>query len=285
VLFGYDPVLVVLALFGLVALLRRPGLRAVGVFAIVAAGFWLTNPGDHVRYLLPSYVALVVAGGVAIERLVTLRLGTAVAAVVLALPLVQALRFGAVMSRTDTRAVAEVRLADLPAGSRVAIDHYGPQVDLSQAALERLLELRGELRTRERMRLQQLQEGAAADVAPGLDAVFVEDLFEVDRESGLYTVRDRARTIGDTPAEVLDRLGVTHLLLVNRRPSEAIEQPLVEVAAERPTLWTISPAASGGMPPEAFLPTEMDFPLTALWEVARPGPWMRLVELAPPGGD
>ena len=32
------------------------------------------------------------------------------------------------------------------------------------------------------------------------------------------------------------------------------------------------------MPSEAFLPTEMDFPFTALWEVERPGPYLRLYD-------
>jgi hypothetical protein len=34
-------------------------------------------------------------------------------------------------------------------------------------------------------------------------------------------------------------------------------------------------------PSEAFLPTEMRFPLTALWEVDRPGPELRLLGLEP----
>ena len=45
-------------------------------------------------------------------------------------------------------------------------------------------------------------------------------------------------------------------------------------------VWTIDPSrSSNGESPEAFLPTEMDFPLSALWRVDRPGPWISLYQL------
>ena len=46
------------------------------------------------------------------------------------------------------------------------------------------------------------------------------------------------------------------------------------------TEWTVDPRAAADRPAsEAFLPTEMDFPLTGLWTVSRPGPVLELVEL------
>jgi hypothetical protein len=236
-----------------------------------------------VRYLLPTYLPLALAGGLVVERMLRSRAGTALAALLLVVPLAQSLRLGTVLARTDTRGLAETRLAALPAGARVAIDHYGPQVDLSLEALERMGELRGELRTRERMRYELLAAGVLPEAERGIDAVPVEELFEVD-EAGDYVVRERVRSLGETPAQVLAALGVTHLLLVERRPGGTRPRPLEGLAEGRGSVWTLSPARGDRVPSEAFLPTEMDFPLTALWEVDRPGPWMRLVQLAEPAG-
>jgi len=41
----------------------------------------------------------------------------------------------------------------------------------------------------------------------------------------------------------------------------------------------IDPSSGTTRTSEAFLPTEMDFPLTALWTVDRPGPWMAIYPL------
>jgi len=283
VLAGYDPVLVLLGLLGVVHLARRRGVRGATVFLLATAAFFLTNPSDHVRYLLPVCLLLCLAGGAAAERMVATRTGATALTLLLLLPLVQALRLDFVLVHTDSRALAETRLAELQPGARVAIDHYGPAVDLSQAALVRIGELRGELRTRERVRLGLLESGALADEG-GLDAIPVEELFELGPRGEGYRVRERVRALGSTPREVLAALGVTHLLLVDRRPGSETGRPLQTLASAGPSLWTLSPAPGGRVPSEAFLPTEMDFPLRALWEVERPGPWMRLVELAPVGG-
>jgi len=53
-------------------------------------------------------------------------------------------------------------------------------------------------------------------------------------------------------------------------------QGLVEGGRE---VFIVSPAGGRERPREAFLPTEMDFPLTALWRVERPGPFMASYEL------
>jgi hypothetical protein len=41
----------------------------------------------------------------------------------------------------------------------------------------------------------------------------------------------------------------------------------------------VDPARAGVEPREMRLPTEMEFPLVALWQVWRPGPRLRLVEM------
>lgn len=52
--------------------------------------------------------------------------------------------------------------------------------------------------------------------------------------------------------------------------------------AGREPLSVVDPSAEAGDPcEEAFLPTEMDFPLTGLWQVTRPGPRLELHELGP----
>lgn len=278
-LFGYDPALVLLGLGGLVLGCARRGLRAVSAFSLAAGAFFLTNPSDHVRYLLPLCILLALLGGVASERLLAGRAGRLALGFLLLVPLVQALRFDWLLTRSDTRALAERQLGTLPPGALLAIDHYGPTVDLSRAALERNERLRGSLYTRESIRLQLLEAGVYGPERAGLDAVRVEELFEVDPGSGEYVVRAGARDLGATPADVLAELGVTHLLLVDRRPGDDEPSELGPLAAGRASPWSLSPRSDGTPPREAFLPTEMDFPLTALWSVSRPGPWMRLVEL------
>jgi hypothetical protein len=273
-LFGYDPALLALGLAGIVFALRTRALRAPLLALALIAGFFLTNPSDHVRYLLPVCLLLTLPAGQLGERLLAHRLGTALLVPLLALPLVQSLRLGWVLRQEDTRARAERTLAELPEGSVVAIDHYGPRADLSLAGFERLFEIR-DLYAREHYRAEQLQTGA--DVAPGVDAIQVEDLFELD-PSGAYVVRERVTKHGATPLEVLQSLGVTHLMLAKRRPHEP-DPWLQDVADSGRVVETIRPSDTTAAPVEAFLPTEMRFPLTGLWSVRRPGPWVRLVAL------
>ena len=273
---GYDPALLLLGLAGLPWMLAARVTRAAGLFLVAIAAFFLTNPSDHVRYLLPVAMLLALPAGMAAERLLAQRWGALALAPLLALPLVQALRMGWVLRQTDTRALAEQELARLPAGALVAIDHYGPLPDLSQAALERLAELRGgELRTREAFRLEALRQGWLPPSMAGIDAIQVEDLFELDPELR-YGVRPALRARGDQPAQLLAHLGVTHFLLADRRPAGKLRPPLEAWAREGELLFALNPAGTGPPPPEAFLPTEMDFPLTALWQVERPGPWLEL---------
>ena len=275
-LFGYDPVLVALALVGVLLALRERRWRAPLLALLLVGGFFITNPSDHVRYLLPATPFLALAGGLACERcgrgsLTRIGLGA-----LLMVPLVQALRLGWLLRQEDSRAQAERALEELPAGAWVAIDHYGPTPDPSLAALQKLFELRP-LYTRELARADRLQTGALPG-NDGLDVLRVEELLEVHPRTGVYGVRERLRSLGSTPAELFARLGLTHLVLVDRRPTR--DAPwLVELADAGRPLATFNPAPGSEPPREAFLPTEMDFPLTALWEVERPGPWMRLVEL------
>ena len=136
-LFGYDPVLLGLGALGLCLSWRSVCLRGPLVFTLVYAVFFLFNPSDHVRYLLPLTVLLALPAGVVCELVLERRLGRVAIALLFVLPLVQSTRLVWLLRQEDTRAEAERKLEEfaLPANrdSYVAIDHYGPQVDLSRA--------------------------------------------------------------------------------------------------------------------------------------------------------
>jgi hypothetical protein len=277
-LFGYDPVLVVLGLAGVAAAMAWRALRPMLVALAIVAGAALVNPSDHVRYLLPACMLLTLPAGALVERLWPKPAVRTVVLATFALPLVQALRFDVLLARADTRAMAEHVLADLPRGSVVAIDHYGPQVDLARAAIERVGKLRP-LYQREALRLQYFEAGLTPPNGAGVDAIGCEDLFGIDAATLTYGINanPNVRELGATPRDVLRALGVTHFLLVERRPGRE-ERPLAALVAGSTPLAEIDPAA-GAPNGEAFLPTEMDFPLTALWRVERTGPRMRLFAL------
>ena len=280
-LFGYDPVVVVLGLLGIGLAWSDRRWRPIAVFTAAWAAIFLTNRSDHVRYLLPITVFLAWPAGLAAEVLWRARTGRVVLAVLLAVPLVQALRFDWVLSRPDTRAEAEERLASLPPGARVAIDRYGPDVELDRAAVYTLVTLRttrGEaLRSREEFRKRQLDSGTA--LVPGVNAVRVEELFEVNERERTVEVNPKLRALGSDVASVFHALGVTHRLRVDKRPLDAAGDALLGFAPAGRHVWTIDPAGASGPSSEAFLPTEMDFPLLGLWSVERPGPYLELVDV------
>lgn len=295
-LVGYDPAVVALGALGLFGALALRGTRPVALFTLAWLAFFLTNQNDHVRYLLPAAVLLAWPAGVAAELLLARRWGALVLAPLLLLPLVQAGRLAVLLRRADTRAVAEALLADLPPGARVAIDRYGPQPPLALASLERAAEWR-ELGGRERRRVERLLAGVPDEPA-GLDAVLLQDVLAFDDRHRAYALAPGPARDGELAAaagdagDALRALGVTHVLLVDRRPGDGVPPLLVDDAPAldgrakpapaqllEPT-WIVDPSEGRGTR-EALLPTDMDFPLTALWSVARPGPRMVLAPLAP----
>jgi hypothetical protein len=274
--FGYDPVLLVLGLAGIGFALQRRDLRAMSVATLAIAAFFLFNPNDHVRYMLPASMLLALPAGLLAERLWSSPAARVALPLACALPLVQAVRFDVVMNRTDTRGWFE-RL--LPKDSTIAIDHYGPLPEKSQAALERIEKLRP-LYGREAHRKMVFEYNLTPPGGPGLDVIGVEELFGVDPTTLRYGVRDdpKVRALGSTPREVLEKLGVDYFLLVERDPGAEV-RPLAELVAGRKPELVIGPTRPGCDDGEAFLPTEMDFPLTALWRVVLPGPKLSLYSL------
>jgi len=282
-LLGYDPVLLLLGVAGLALLWRERATRVAVLGCALLAVLALANPSDHARYLLPAAMLLALGAGALFERLWPARAWRPVLVAALVLPLVQALRFDWLLRQVDTRAQAEIALATLPVGAVVAIDNYGPQVDLDERALERLAKLRT-LYAREELRRAYFEAKVEPPTGPGIDAIQCEDLFGIDPQSREYSVNANTavRALGSTPREVLRSLEVTHLLLAERRPGRE-PRPLAKLVSGREPLSVVDPSADAShLCGEAFLPTEMDFPLTALWQVSRPGPRLALYALEAP---
>jgi hypothetical protein len=281
VFLGYEPVLLALGLAGLWPAVRRQATRGPTLWLLAWSGWFLFYWADHARYLVPSVLGLALPAAIAAEWLLRRRAGRIALVLALGFTLIQATRLGVLLGRPDTRAEAEVRLAELAPGNRVAIDRYGPEVDLSAPALALLGELRERrgmaLGRREQTRAELLAAGRSDLVAPGIDAVSLGDLFEFDERAERFAPWPGIGAAGESTDELLRRLGITHLLLVERRPGEngSLAASLVQ---GREPIWTIDPSAGSGTS-EAFLPTEMDFPLTGLWTVERPGPRLELYEL------
>ena len=279
---GYDPLIVALGLLGFASAWKRRELRAPLVFLVAWGAFFLTNSSDHVRYLLPVVVLLALPAGLAAEAWITTRASTAAVGLLLCFPLVQVLRFDTLMARQDTRAECESRLHAMPAGSVVAIDRYGPEVELDRESMYRLETLRNSknepLRAREQHR-KELFERGKLDPHDGADVVRVEELFEMNDRSGELWTRKGLEPLGSQPTGVLRRLHATHFLRVVRRAKAGAPGLLDPLVAGKAPLWVIDPASGPAGTEEAFLPTEMDFPLSALWSVARPGPRLELYSL------
>lgn len=310
---GYDPVLLVAGLGGMLLALRRRPLVPAMVFVLGWGAFFMTNQNEHIRYLLPMAVLMSLPAGLLLERLVQRPAGAIATGLLLLLPLVQAARFDWLLRQDDTRILAAAQLADLPAESRVAIDVYGPVVPQTLPALELTASLRAAtgsaLYGREEHRRMMLEAGLPQ--APGVDAVRLEDVFEYDlRHGGTWIREGLAAEHGATTQDVLASLGVTHLLLVDRTPGDGTPPPLVDPAPSRPlegsppgspavpklaplelpsdVVWQVHPSrirttdSVDGEAVDAHLPTAMPFPLRDLWTVRRPGPKLQLFALPPP---
>ncbi|MEM1450937.1 MAG: glycosyltransferase family 39 protein [Planctomycetota bacterium] len=307
---GYDPVLLVLGLAGLWAALRRRALLPPMLFVLVWGAFFMTNQNEHMRYLLPMAMLLAIPAGLAAERFARHPVSAALVALLLAVPMAQALRLGYVLRQDDTRAIGEELLADLAEGARVAIDVYGPVVPRTREALLVTDELRrlagSSLYGREQHRLAMLE--AELPQAPGVDAIRIEDVFEYDRRhEGTWIREPLVEWLGASSSEALETLGVTHLLLVDRTPDDGQAPPLLDpdpplpyvdgdqfsdpvqklapLALPENNVWTVHPAWSeptssvDGTAPDAHLPTALRFPLRDLWRVRRPGPKLQLYAL------
>ena len=304
-LVGYDPAIVILALLGLAAALMRRATRAVTVFVLAWLAFFMTNQNDHIRYLLPAAVLLAYPAGLAAEMLLQKRWGLALLLPLCLLPAVQALRFDWVMRQPDSREIALGLIDQLPSDARIAVDRYGPAVALNRESLERVANWR-ELGSREQHRLSYFEAGLIPPGGVGRDCIRLEDIYQFSDRYRSYALKqividELAQSAGEqvaavavsSAAECFKALGITHVLLVDRRPLDGLPPAIIDPAPAldgsinpRPLelsgsdCLVVDPSRARSLAREALLPTDMDFPLTAIWQVERPGPYMRLCEVA-----
>lgn len=295
-LLGYDPVLLILALVGLIPALSRRALLPGLLFGLGWAAFFMTNTNDHVRYLLPLVVLFAPAAGWAAEFALRKGLPKPALGLLLAVPLVQAVRLDWVLMQKDTRTLAAEALVAHPPADVVAIDIGGPEVPLNRVALERLADLRP-LGGREQHRLDFYAAGAGELLPPGIDALPLNALIalEIRRWSSNWnsveglTVDADGNPLEPSPNALLAGLGVGHVLLVDRTPGDGRgpllvdDRPADEGWPKLPPL-RVSPEPSATFDPrrspdasvKAPLPVELNFALTELWSVERPGPRLSL---------
>lgn len=291
-MFGYDPVVMLLGLGGVVLSRReKKGREVRGILAACAAlwtGLFLAYSGAHVRYLLPGLMLLVPLAGVAGARWADRAgpRGRRLLALVLLVPILQGARAVNVMSRSDSRTEAadwitgELRFVNPDA--LVAVEGGEFPLLASAESLQRQIDDGLTLSMREARRLAQGTEG--------LNLLPLEKYF-FDASGGSRTDYDSltegvALPPGAPGESLIERFmrakRPTLVVLVDDTPVGPRQDPMARwLRSPNPTglpwgrllrSWRVTEAWLG----EAHLPRDMEFPLTALWGTARPGP---LVEL------
>ena len=282
-LFGYAPLLCGIGVPALVASLLRPrpfrGVRApMTVFTLFTALLFLMYDGTHVRYFLPLLPVLALGlawiSGEAAARL-RVREGGA-AFLLLLLPLVQTLRLDLLLCREDTRDRARAWIeARIAPGARVAVEGYGPHLHPDRASL-RWLEGQGVwLRRRERLLLEgrvQGEQGGGGEAKPRYFVIPLERFYAFKSYWPHQYLGEGEKPIGT----FLHETGAEWIVLADQWPEEDRHPPLVEFLAARTGAGPVFSPAGADVPPEANLPLEMRFAITALWRVERPGPVIRL---------
>lgn len=257
---------------------RRRALVPLAVFFVVWGALFLVGVNEQVRYIIPVVVLMALPAGAFAEWLLRRsahrHAGRVVVAVLMALPLVQALRLGYVLRQQDTRAVAEELIGKLPAGAVVAVDVYGPVPPQTADALETTRALRervgSELYGREAHRLMMLEAGV--EQPPGYPVLRLEDVFEYSLHNGETWIREATEEnsldLGETAASALAAIGATHILLTDRSPEDGVLPPLIDPTppADGPAL--IDPETGEVLPPQPLRKlAPLDLPGAPVWTV------------------
>ncbi|MFT7464847.1 MAG: hypothetical protein ACI9EF_003207 [Pseudohongiellaceae bacterium] len=299
--FGYEPVLVVLGLLGLLQMLwGRPGRESLLLVLAPAFCFlviFLVYDGTHVRYLMP--VSLFLALGAAQLLSGLARKGAVcrvLAAICVTVPVVQALRFDQLLARDDTRTLAAAALPRMTTASeRIAMDgmgsRYGPPMVPRPEPLQEALQAGLWLNRTE----GRVLEAAAAGLPPSaaarallpvarfwrFDSYYASDylyegLSESQHRGAGRKITSSGQSIEPLPlTQWMDDWGIDALIQVDRIPDADRRRPLTDFTENSCELvWEISPTGKTD-PTEAALPTDMSFALTQLWTYERPGPWIR----------
>lgn len=274
---GYDPVLVLLGLVGLVALARQ--VRGRGALLIVApplvlAAIFLLYDGTHVRYLMPAVPFLAISAACLIGELRRSggRLAVLVALAAVAVPIVQASRLDLLLGRDDTRTHAVQVITGFTSGTDLlAVDGYGPPLVPTAASVDALVEQVWISRAE-----QRVMDFAAAGVAESSAARALLPIGRFWKYDSYYPTDYLLNGRVAELADFMSAWGVTHYVQVDRVPDEQRRAPVTAwTGAHCELVYEASPMA-GSPPAEAALPTDMAFPLTQLWAYERPGPWIRV---------
>jgi hypothetical protein len=266
--FGIDPVLVLLAVIGVVyaAWRRQPADWIILTFLLVY--FVLIGAGRSVflRYSDPMIPPLLLLGGRALAALVDLtargrvrRLALACALVLIAVaPLAHDARYDLLIQQTDTRTLAFDWLAQhVPAGSRAAVPYMaGPAHD--QAMVDSGVHSHG-----------------ATD--PYI-ASFLDSRLETQ-----YTIRELTRDdLQLTSLDSFRKEGIVYVVIGYETPGTGCQalSPLEQTLREQgPPLASFSP--TNGCPDSVFDPIDTYYvPLAGYGSWVRPGPQIRIYRLA-----
>ncbi len=291
---GADPVLALAGLAGLLLWLRCRTLRAANLLLVVVPGvlataLFLLYDGSHVRYLMTATPFLALGAGRLVAALA--RRGPAAAGfawLLLALPIVQAVRLDVLLGREDTRTLA----------ARELLEHIGPE---DVAAVDGLGSQYGPpMRPRAETLVAVLEDQTARAVGPEQAGLVwlgrAEQRIVEEAEAGLPPPPDARRLLpiqrywrylsyypsdflfGEAPVSLeawMADWGVDVYVRVDRAPRAEPRAPVdAFTAAHGVPIYERSPTGRTD-PAEAALPTDMDFALTQLWTYERPGPWIR----------
>lgn len=293
---GYDPVLALAGLAGLLLWVRCRTQRAANLLLVVVPGvlscaLFLAYDGSHVRYMMIAVPFLALGAGRLLAAIA--RRGPAmraVACVLLALPLVQAARLDMLLGREDTRTLAARELlVHLGADDLAAVDglgsQYGPPLVPRAETLVAMMEDQAARAVDDSQAgqvwlgraEQRIVAEAEAGLLPSPDARYLLSPQRYWRYISYYPTDFLFGEEGvEVPLETwMQQWGVDVYVRVDRAPRTEPRAPVDEFAAAHGTLiYERSPTGTTD-PDEAALPTDMDFALTQLWTYERPGPWIR----------
>lgn len=289
-MFGYDPVLSLLGLAGLAyGIFFCPlfkGFRlSLSLFSAFMLAVFLLYNGSHIRYLLPVVPLLALgaaAGAGRLSQVLRVREIWILAPLIL-FSGIQTARMDLLLCRIDTRDLAKAWIErEIPKGARIAAEGYSPKLLPDQASLLYLKEEAGiPLERKERMILAgawETQDAPAYHLIPLNRFYFFQSYWP--HQWHRFDATGEERPI----EEFLDDAAAEYLILSDRWPRKKRSlskerSPMLDFVEERTELVQAFSPSRDGKPAEALLPMDMDFPLTALWCLDRPGPLIRLFEI------
>lgn len=280
---GAEPALLILAALGALAgwrVLRERGVAlAVLLYPAAVLVLFVFYAGTHTRYLVTAVPFLALLGAIAVRRLWGSTPGRVLACVLLATPLVGALRLDWLMTREDTRTEFLRTIATrVPHGARIAVEGYGPPLRFAPESLT-LLSGPAQWTSRAEQREAALLTPLTPD-RPSYVVVPLERFYQFASVWPQQWWEWKAPGDPEKPVETfLDEHAIRYLVMVDRAPGAPRNSALDDVVARRGSaLARLEPfGASGAV--EARLPMDPDVAWRAIWSVHRTGPQLTLWEL------